>query len=180
MGRSSTFERGGQTNPHRLAALLQERIRLGGYSPGDRFLSVRGVAECYGVSPVTAHQGLTVLVEKRWLEPRPRSGMLIGEAAVDAAGDAAGQTILMLVGSRPATGNPLMDDAVSNGLLHRWPRASVKFSALPEGEFLKHVHDLIGAHRGATDHWRCARQMPARCRRVAATIGIARGCGRPL
>ena len=53
---------------------LLTRLRHGYLQPGDRFLSIRTVAEMYGISYQTAHRLVAELCDEGTLERRPKSG----------------------------------------------------------------------------------------------------------
>ncbi len=155
--------------PQRLAGLLQERIRTGPFEPGDKFLSVRQIAESYVVSPAVAHQGMRLLADERWLETRPRSGAVVGRAARPSQSAGRVETIHMIVG-RPSmpTGPRLVNDGLCDGLLDAWPNTALQLNVLPESEDpLAFVDRLIGPP-GTRDEivgvvlYRCPRSVKQR------------------
>ena len=56
---------------------ILNRLHNGFYQPGDRFLSIRDVAELFGVSYQTAHRLIGELCDEGLLERRPQSGTYV-------------------------------------------------------------------------------------------------------
>ena len=57
--------------------MVDQDVRSGGYEPGDRYLSVRQIAEQYSISPNTAQRVMQTLVDRDVLEIRPRIGTFV-------------------------------------------------------------------------------------------------------
>lgn len=119
----------------RLAAILQDRIRSGEFKPGDKFPSVRQIADDYQVSPATAHHGMKLLADGRWLETRARSGAVVGPAAsqISEPGKLV-DTIQVVAGKRPMADLGPLGPGVFEGLVASWPEASVQLNLLPDDD----------------------------------------------
>ena len=155
--------------PQRLASMLQDRIRTGPFERGDKFLSVRQIAESYLVSPAVAHQGMKLLADERWLETRPRSGAVVGPAARPAQSEGRLETIHMIVGQPPMpTGRRLVNHGLCDGLLAAWPNTALQLNVLPEGEDLLAFVDRLIGPPGTRDEivgvvlYRCPRPVKQR------------------
>jgi hypothetical protein len=130
-----------------LADLLQREITKEALSQGDRFYSVRELASRFGVSRGTAHQGLKLLADRKFVEVRPGSGTLVGPAAGHAVPTSSSSpmgVIHLILGRSGLPADMAMRMAVSNGILQAWPEASVQINMLPEKDTLTYLDRLVG------------------------------------
>ncbi len=136
--------------PERLAVILRQRITTGQFKTGDRFPSVRQIAEHYRVSPTIAHQGLRMLADSRWLEMRPRSAAVVASAEVQAGKNLQREnTVHVIVGRLPLSNTPLIGPGICDGLLHAWgDELAMQLNVVPEKEdILAFVERIVGPPR---------------------------------
>ena len=68
---------------HRMAEELKQRIMTREFSPGQLIPSESQLAETYGVSRMTARQGIGLLVENGYVYPVPGKGYFVAEPTLD-------------------------------------------------------------------------------------------------
>ena len=140
----------GRLNHRRLADLLQHKITSEALTPGDSFYSVREIAVRYGVSLSTAHQGLKLLAERKFVETRARSGTVVGSAVQNISPSPLG-IIHMLIGRLGTSDELMMRMTVCNGILESLPDASVQLSLLPENDPIAFLDRLFGNPKSKPD-----------------------------
>ncbi len=150
----SKSETAAVVTPERLAVILRQQITTGQFKAGDRFPSVRQIAEQYSVSSTVAHQGLRILAEGRWLEMRPRSGAVVNSAEAQTAQNTRREnTVHVIVGRLPLSNRPLIGPGICDGLLAAWGQDfSMQVNVVPEkGDLLAFVEQIVGPPRARPD-----------------------------
>jgi len=111
-----------------LAKLMETDISEN-FGPGQRFLTVREVADRYGVSTITAHRAMPELAKRRVLEVHPGSGSFVGPGAV---GKKSGSTTVQFIMSEAV--EPTVLGGILIGVMSGLPGVSIQVSRELRGD----------------------------------------------
>ena len=127
-----------------LAAQIEADIRARRLVPGDPYLGTTEIARMLGVSTVAANRALQLLVHRRLLSRRQRSGAVVADGIV-AAQPAAVRCVHFLVHSNYLKTEGLLGDGVVIGMQSELSGADVQLNFLSPADEQESVHRLISA-----------------------------------
>jgi DNA-binding LacI/PurR family transcriptional regulator/DNA-binding transcriptional regulator YhcF (GntR family) len=133
-----------------LAARIEEDIRTRMLRPGDAYLGTQEVARMLGVSTVAANRAMQLLVQRRLLLRRQRSGAVIAEAALDSQRSRL-RCVHFLVHRDYLKTEGLLADGVMIGMQAELPGVDVQMNFLPPVDSEESVTRRIAATLRASE-----------------------------
>ncbi|MBI4578949.1 MAG: LacI family DNA-binding transcriptional regulator [Planctomycetes bacterium] len=131
----------------RLADDVRRHVISAGYSVGDRYLSVREVAERWRVSPVTAHRTLRVLSQEGILEVRGGAGTFIA-ASLRERSEALVQTVHLFVPSDRDMRERVTQSGLQTGIMDVLHETSIQLHFLPSQREIAYLDEVFGSPAG--------------------------------
>ena len=158
-----------------VAKTVEQDILSGDYRRGDRYLSVRQLAERYSVSPNTAQRVIRTLADRRILAVHPRVGTFVGPAVQGqrALTDIIQFVIVAGAGSRQR----FFNEGLQEGMFEALPGMRIQLNALPAANQEEFVESLLDGNGGESygsvlmrvPRW--IREYHYRRKRLAVNIG---------
>ena len=140
--RDSAKEDSAPVSAAAVAERIERDILAGGFTHGDRFMTVREVARRCEASARTAYLGMRELAERKLLEFRHGSGTFVGPAAGHLKrGIRTVQLVIGPVGS--LRGERLLVEGELEGLINGLSGASVHVICLPQKDTEAFLRDLV-------------------------------------
>ena len=113
--------------------------------PGDRYLSVREVAQRFAVSPMTAQRAVQELADQSLLDVRPRVGTFVGAAMAGVVAPV--KTVQFITQPSPANRRRLFQEGIQEGILSVFPGATIQLGVLPERDGPAYLARLVDQAR---------------------------------
>jgi len=137
-----------------LSQELRNRVLAERLPPGERFLTVREIAEHYSVSLVTAHKSVRQLVDEKIVHVHPSKGCFVA-GNVHQINQAATRSIVTILQPAARDGGMLfarvLDDFLK-GVQHSIAAPQVQVELYPANDALHHVKTLTQADRQRGDN----------------------------
>lgn len=125
-----------------LSMRLEQDIRSRGLREGERYMNTIEAGQTFGVSPATAHRAMKVLVERKLIVRRNRSGTFIG-SGMGRSERIGIRTVYFLTAAEKNEYLSALSGSIIRGFSRTLPRANVQFGLFPVVGAVEHVKELL-------------------------------------
>lgn len=125
-----------------VAELLERDILSRQLKQGERYFSVRQIAEQLSVSTVTVHRAMKQLANRKVLEMRGRSGSFVGPAGSPSRQRV--RIVHVIYPNEKTVLDRFVSEGIREGMLEVMPGLSFQLNILPDDHRIAYLHELCG------------------------------------
>lgn len=133
-----------------LSEQLRQRLIVENLRPGDKFLTVRQIAEEYQVSVMTSHRSIQELIGDDLLTVEKFKGCFVGKAVRNLQ-RAATKPLITVLTPESVYSHAIVPEMFIRGIRETLPHARVVLEYLPSHETIPFLETLVSAGATATD-----------------------------
>jgi DNA-binding LacI/PurR family transcriptional regulator len=135
---------------HQLAEQLRQRLLVENLRPGDKFMTVREIAEEYQVSLMTSHRSIQDLIKADLLKVEKFKGCFVGDA-VRKLQRSGSKPMITVLTPESVFSHSIVPELFIRGIRQTLPHARVCLEYLPSHDMIPFLESTVSTGATATD-----------------------------